>query len=115
MKIVHGETSFLFVGDAHLKMENYLTSHWNNFLDADVLKVGHHGSKTSSGENFLNFVTPEMSLISVGEQNKFGHPSQIVLDRLTKLDSQLLRSDEEGAVILQSDGDQIKKINWKNI
>ena len=115
VKIVHGKTSFLFVGDAHLKMENYLTSHWNNFLDADVLKVGHHGSKTSSGENFLNFVTPEISLISVGEQNKFGHPSQIVLDRLTKLNSQLLRSDEEGAVILQSDGEKIRKINWKNI
>ncbi|MDP3684141.1 MAG: MBL fold metallo-hydrolase, partial [Ignavibacteria bacterium] len=115
IKIVHGKTSFLFVGDAHLKMENYLTSTWNNFLDSDVLKVGHHGSKTSSGENFLNFVTPEISLISVGEQNKFGHPSQVILDRLKKLNSKLLRSDEEGAVILQSDGDQIKKINWKNI
>lgn len=115
LKVVYGKTSFLFVGDAHLKMENYLTSHWNNFLDSDVLKLGHHGSKTSSGENFLNFVTPDISLLSVGAQNKFGHPSQIVLDRLTKLNSKLLRSDEEGAVILQSDGDQIKKINWKNI
>lgn len=115
IKIVHGKTSFLFVGDAHLKMENYLTSHWNNFLDSDVLKIGHHGSKTSSGENFLNFVAPEISLISVGEQNKFGHPSQIVLERLTKLNSKLMRSDVEGAVILQSDGDQIKKINWKHI
>lgn len=115
IKIVHGKISFLFVGDAHVKMENYLTARWNNFLDVDVLKAGHHGSKTSSGENFLNFVKPNISLISVGEQNKFGHPSQVVLDRLRNLNSQLLRSDEEGAVILQSDGDQIKKINWKDI
>ncbi len=115
IKVVYGKNSFLFVGDAHLKMENYLTSRWNNFLNSDVLKLGHHGSKTSSGENFLNFVTPEISLLSVGEQNKFGHPSQIVLERLMKLNSKLLRSDEEGAVILQSDGDQFKKINWKNI
>ncbi|MDP3147664.1 MAG: DNA internalization-related competence protein ComEC/Rec2 [Ignavibacteria bacterium] len=115
MKIVYGKNSFLFVGDAHVKMENYLTARWNNFLDVDVLKAGHHGSKTSSGENFLNFVKPNISLISVGEQNKFGHPSQVVLDRLRNLNSQLLRSDEEGAVILQSDGDEIKKVNWKNI
>ena len=115
LKIVHGKNSFLFVGDAHLKMENYLTSTWNNFLDSDVLKVGHHGSKTSSGENFLNFVTPKISLVSIGEQNKFGHPSQVILDRLKNLNSQLLRSDEGGAVILQSDGDQIRKINWKDI
>ncbi len=115
VKMVYGKNSFLFVGDAHLKMENYLTSHWNNFLKVDVLKAGHHGSKTSSGENFLNFVRPKISLISVGEQNKFGHPSQVVLKRLEELKSKILRTDEEGAVILQSDGDQIKKINWKNI
>ncbi len=115
VKIVYGKTSFLFVGDAHIKMENYLTSHWKNFLDTDVLKIGHHGSKTSSGENFLNFVQPNISLVSVGEQNKFGHPSQVVLDRLNKLHSQIFRTDDEGAIILQSDGDQIKKIDWKNI
>ena len=115
VKIVYGKTSLLFVGDAHIKMEKYLTSHWKNFLDTDVLKIGHHGSKTSSGENFLNFVLPNISLVSVGEQNKFGHPSQVVLDRLDKLHSQIFRTDDEGAVILQSDGDQIKKIDWKNI
>ncbi|MCK9425643.1 MAG: DNA internalization-related competence protein ComEC/Rec2 [Ignavibacteriaceae bacterium] len=115
LKIVYGKTSFLFVGDAHIKMENYLTSHWRNFLNSDVLKIGHHGSKTSSGENFLNFITPNISLVSVGEQNKFGHPSQVVLERLNKLHSQILRTDDEGAIILQSDGNQIKKIDWKNI
>lgn len=115
VKIIYGNNSFLFVGDAQLKMENYLTSHWNSFLDVDVLKAAHHGSKTSSGESFLNFVTPKISLISVGEQNKFGHPSQSVLKRLEELKSKILRTDEEGAVILQSDGEQIKKINWKNL
>lgn len=115
LKIVYGKTSFLFVGDAQRTLENYLMVHWGNFLHADVLKAGHHGSKTSSGENFLNFVTPNISLVSVGEQNKFGHPSQIVLDRLSKFRSNIFRTDKEGAVILQSDGNQIKKIDWKNI
>jgi len=114
-KIVYGQTSFLFVGDAQIKEERYLTSRWKEFLDSDVLKAGHHGSKTSSGENFLNFVTPKISLISVGEQNKFGHPSQVILERLSNLHSKILRTDSEGAIILQSDGDVIKKINWKSI
>ena len=115
LKIVYGQTSFLFVGDAQIKMENYLTSHWDMFLDSDVLKSGHHGSKTSSGEKFLNFVTPKICLVSVGEQNKFGHPSPVVINRFEKLHAKILRTDTEGAIILQSDGDQIKKIDWANI
>jgi len=115
IKIVYGKTSFLFVGDAHLKMENYLVARWRNFLTADVLKIGHHGSKTSSGENFINFVMPTISLVSAGEKNKFGHPSQDVLQRLKNIDSKISRSDYEGAVILQSDGEQLKKIDWKNL
>jgi len=115
LKVVHGKNSFLFVGDAHIKMENYLTSRWKFFLDADVLKLGHHGSKTSSGENFLNFVKPSICLLSVGEQNKFGHPSPIVMERLKKLQSTVYRTDTEGAVILQSDGDHLKKINWNKL
>ncbi|MFA6597406.1 MAG: DNA internalization-related competence protein ComEC/Rec2 [Ignavibacteriaceae bacterium] len=115
VKLVFGKTSFLFVGDAHIQMENFLTVRWKNFLDTDVLKLGHHGSKTSSSENFLNFVTPDISLVSVGEQNKFGHPSEVVLERLKQRNSNILRTDNEGAVILQSDGDIIKKLNWRNI
>ena len=115
VKLVFGKTSFLFVGDSHIQMENYLTVRWKNFLDTDVLKLGHHGSKTSSSENFLNFVTPNIGLISVGEQNKFGHPSEVVLERLKQRNSNILRTDNEGAVILQSDGDKIKKLTWRNI
>jgi len=78
------------------------------------LKVGHHGSKTGSSKEFLEAVSPKISLVSAGIKNKFGHPSEIVLKRLEQLNSQILRTDSLGAVLLQSDGKEIKVINWKN-
>ncbi len=88
---------------------------YGNFLDSDVLKVGHHGSKTSSSEDFLNLVTPEISLISDGRQNKFHHPSEITLEKLKEIHSKVYRTDLSGAILLQSDGNTIKKVNWKEL
>lgn len=114
IKLVFGQTSFLFVGDAEIPAEKYYLEHYKNFLDSDVLKAGHHGSVTSSSMEFLKAVSPKISLVSVGLNNKFRHPSEIVLNRLHQLDSQILRTDSLGAVLLQSNGKEIKIINWKH-
>jgi competence protein ComEC len=113
-KIVYGNNSFLFLGDVEVPAERYYSKFYRNILDSDVLKVGHHGSKTGSSEEFLNAVSPEISLISAGIKNKFGHPSEIVLERLKILNSKILRTDSAGAVLLQSDGNEIKVIDWRN-
>lgn len=115
MMLIYGDNKFLFMGDAERKLETYLSNLYKNFLDAEVLKVGHHGSKTSSTKNFLNYVSPEFSLIGVGEMNHFNHPSEEVIERLNKLNSKIYRTDLEGAIILQSNGKEIKKINWREL
>ena len=76
-------------------------------LQADVLKVGHHGSSTSTSAEFLEAVSPSYGVISCGKDNKYGHPHQSALDRLSAAGVQVLRTDEMGTVILQSDKEQI--------
>lgn len=114
LKIVYGETSYLFVGDCEFPAEYYLVNRFPDMLDSDVLKVGHHGSNTGSSMAFLNSVSPDISLISAGIKNKFNHPSVEVLKNLTSVNSQILRTDYSGAVLLQSDGIKINIIRWKN-
>ncbi|MEP0862747.1 MAG: DNA internalization-related competence protein ComEC/Rec2 [Ignavibacterium sp.] len=114
IKIVFGKTSFLFVGDAEIPAEKIYLHSNRKFLDSDVLKVGHHGSKTGSSIEFLEAVSPEISLVSAGIKNKFGHPSEIVLQRLKEIKSEILRTDSLGAVLLQSDGNKIKVVDWRN-
>jgi len=113
-KITFGETSFLFLGDLELPGERYYTLFERQMLDADVLKVSHHGSKTGTSETLVKLVSPKISLISAGVKNKFGHPSEIVLERLKRMNSKILRTDSAGAVLLQSDGRNIEIIDWRN-
>ena len=75
LKILYGKDSFLFTGDAEQEAEKHLAL-YASFLKSEVLKVGHHGSVTSSGKQFLEYVDPEYAVISVGRKNKFNHPSQ---------------------------------------
>ncbi len=114
IKIVYGKNSFLFLGDAEIPAERYYISNEASMLDSDVLKVSHHGSKTGTSEELLKLVTPEISLISAGIKNKFGHPSEIVLERLKNINSKILRTDSAGAVLLRSDGEDIKITDWRN-
>ena len=86
---------FLFMGDAGVEVENDLIEKYN-LQDIDVLKVGHHGSKTSSGKNFINEIEPKYSIISVGKNNKYGHPNNNVLNNLK--DSKIYRTDQDGSV-----------------
>jgi len=111
-KLVYGETSYLFTGDIEKSVEKFYTDKYRNFLDSDVLKVGHHGSKTSSSDEFINYVTPKFSLISAGFKNKFGHPAFEILEKLNKQQSSIYRSDLQKAILLKSDGEEIKLINW---
>lgn len=113
LKIVYGLTSFLFTGDAGIKTEKYYMQKYGRFLKADVLKAGHHGSKTSSSEDFVSIVDPKIAIISAGVDNKFKHPHKDVIDRFNRHKVKIMRTDLSGAIILHSDGSQIKNINWK--
>jgi len=90
-----------------------LISKYQSFLDVDVLKVGHHGSKTSSSDKFLQYTSPQFALISTGIKNKFGHPSQNVISNFKSNNVKILRTDKNGAVLMVSDGEQIFAENWK--
>ncbi len=106
-KLVYGDTSFLLTGDSPQKIEKYLASVDPEGLDVDVLKVGHHGSKTSSSEIFIGYTSPEYAVISVGKDNRYGHPHQEVLDILNKFGVQILRTDEMGTITFKSDGENV--------
>ena len=107
LKITYGNTTFLFTGDAQASNESGMLAKGYD-LSADVLKVGHHGSKTSSSQAFLNAVHPKYSVIEVGKGNTYGHPTQVVLDRLAGIGSQIFRTDELGTIVCTSDGSTIK-------
>lgn len=113
MKLVYGTTSFLFTGDAGIKAENYYLHSYPDFLKSDVLKAGHHGSKTSTGEKFIHAVKPDYAVISAGIMNKFKHPSPEVIDRFIRNQVEILRTDKLGGILLISDGYSVKNINWK--
>lgn len=102
-----GETSFLFTGDASRQSENDLVKAYGDGLSADVLKLGHHGSDTSSQEKWLNAVDPEVAVCCVGWDNTYGHPNPEVLERLEKRGVTLYRTDRNGTVVVTSDGEQL--------
>lgn len=105
-RITFGNTSFLFMGDAERENEETIT--WPK---TDVLKVGHHGSDTSSSEEFLKQVSPKIAVISVGKDNDYGHPSDKTIKRLQNLKTVIYRTDELGTIEIVSDGNNILKNN----
>lgn len=109
-RLDHGENSFLFTGDAPSFSEKEMILRGVD-LDADVLKAGHHGSKTSSSEDFLKKVTPSAVVISSGRDNSYGHPHQEVLERLEKYGINILRTDKDGDIKIVSNGKDFKILN----
>ena len=103
LKIIYGETSFLFTGDAEYETESLMLEEGCD-LSATVLKVGHHGSSSSTSYRFLNAVMPQYAVISVGRDNSYGHPHDEVLSRLRDADVTVLRTDERGDIICESNG-----------
>ena len=97
------DTSILLTGDAEFVEEDELLDYYrnNSILDCDILKVGHHGSKTSSSDEFLKAITPNICLISCGVNNKFKHPHQEALERLNKFTNKIFRTDISGEISLK--------------
>ena len=102
---VNGNDKFLFTGDAEKGAELEVLS---KLVDVDVLKVGHHGSKTSTTNEFLEKVNPEIAVITVGQDNKYNHPDKEVMDKLKADDITVYRTDENGTIIIKSTGDGVK-------
>lgn len=113
-KLVYGKNSILFTGDVGADVEKKLVNKYGEFLNSDILKVAHHGSKSSTSIDFLDKVKPKYALISAGVMNKFRHPSNNVIASLHKFRTIILRTDLSGASILSSDGRNIEIINWRN-
>ena len=109
LKLKYKNAEFLFMGDLEKSIENKLL---DKDIKADILKVGHHGSDSSSSKEFIEKVKPSISIISVGKGNKYGHPKSNTIDLLNKNNSKILRTDELGTVIITSDG---YKVNYYNI
>ncbi|MDA2935633.1 MBL fold metallo-hydrolase [Patescibacteria group bacterium AH-259-L05] len=103
VKLLYDDTSFLLTGDATIETEEILIVN-NTDLTADVLKVGHHGSKYSSSIEFINAVKSVYGIISTGEDNTFGHPSLRALKNLEVSGAQILRTDQDGDILFTSDG-----------
>lgn len=111
VKMEYGEKSFLFTGDYEVLGEKELCDTYDkDFLQSEFLKVGHHGSNTSTSQEFLDIIQPEIAIISCKTGNSYGHPHKEVVERLKKFGSNIYRTDEQGTIIIRSDGDII----WSN-
>ena len=103
--------SFMFMGDASSTTESEILNKYN-LSNIDVLKVGHHGSKTSSSEYFINKINPKYSIISVGKNNRYGHPNKEILNVLTN--SKIYRTDENGSIIIKMNNNSLSIVTYKN-
>jgi len=113
LKIHYGRHTFLLCGDAERQVE-YQILDAGRLGHADVLKVAHHGSRTSSTEAFLEAVQPEFALISVGYLNSYGHPMRDVVERLQDHHAEVFRTDLDGQVTVRSDGKRISAQTWRD-
>lgn len=105
VRLQYGNKSFLFMGDAEEKNEKTITC-----TKTDVLKVGHHGSNTSSSQKFLEQIKPSYAVIMVGKDNSYGLPKERILDRLKNIGAQIYRTDEVGTIKMSSDGINIEVV-----
>lgn len=104
---VYGLTKILFTGDVNFTTEQELVKKYGTFLTSTILKVAHHGSKNSTGEEFLKLVSPEYAVISVGSYNTYGNPSPETISRLTAAGIRIFRTDINGSILINSDGKTI--------
>lgn len=107
-RLSYGDTSFLLTGDAPTEVETYLVGLYGNALASTVLKVGHHGSRTSTSDVFLGFVDPTHGVISAGCDNTYSHPHEETIKRLARFGVRERRTCEEGTIMFESDGRMIR-------
>ena len=110
MKLTYGEATMLLMADVSSKVETYLVGLDGAVLDTDLLKVGHHGSRTSTSDMFVKSVTPAAAVISVGGDNSYGHPTSDVLNTLQSNSVPVLRTDEEGTIVFISNGGEFVRV-----
>ena len=103
IRMTYGEQSYIFMGDAEKDVESNIDIEQTN-----VLKVGHHGSETSSSEDFLNKLKPQIAIIQVGRENSYNHPSSKVIQRLNNLNCNIYRTDELNTILITSNGKENK-------
>lgn len=113
-KITIGDVSVLFTGDAERDSENQILNNYKNLIDVDILKVGHHGSSTSSSKSFIEAVSPQVAVISAAKDNEYGHPHKETMSTLNKEDVDIYITYEYGSIVFETDGKGYKIITEKN-
>lgn len=106
-RLSYGKTSFLFTGDSPVAIERYLSDVYGATLRANVLKLGHHGSRTSSSREFVSAVGPDYAIISAGKGNRYGHPHQEVVETMRELGILTLSTAEKGTIVFRTDGESL--------
>ncbi len=107
LRLVYGETEFMLTGDAPMWVEDRIVARYGDTLRSDVLKAGHHGSKTSTGDRFLAAVDPSIVVVSAGKDNSYGHPHPDVVARIVASGATLLSTIDEGTIRFVSDGTSV--------
>ena len=103
-KLSFGEIDFMLTGDAPSTIEEYLVRTYGSALQSEVLKLGHHGSKTSSGDSFLDTVAPNFAVVSAGKDNTYGHPAPSIVDKVTARGITLVTTIDSGSIHFETDG-----------
>lgn len=111
LKLIYGDTSVILTGDSPQVIEKYLAALDGELLDADILKVGHHGSDTSSAEVFISAASPDFGVVSAGADNSYGHPTPSVMARLVAQSVETICTCEEGSISFQSNGEDFVRTN----
>jgi beta-lactamase superfamily II metal-dependent hydrolase len=109
LKLIYGKTIFIFAGDAQTESEKEILQKGYN-IKCDVLKVGHHGSDTSSTDGFIKNAAPEYAVISVGKDNNYGLPDDSIIKRLEKYNCTVLRTDKLGTISFISNGNTVSQV-----
>ena len=115
LKVQYGDVSFLLMGDASTSVEGDLLSKCKDKLPSTVLKVGHHGSSTSTSSSFLDAVKPQYAVIEVGKDNPYGHPTSETLNRLSDANVKVFRTDLDGTIVFTTDGKTISNKDRKSV
>ena len=113
VRLVYGRTAFVFAADAEEPEEDRMVGAFGSGLRSAVLKVGHHGSAAGTSDAWLDAVAPSLAVISVGRLNKFGHPARRTIARLEQHGVHICRTDLDGAVVMTSDGDTTRVLDWR--
>ncbi len=112
VELIYGNTEMLFMGDAGHRQEKRVLSHYGDLLNTDLLKAGHHGSRSSSSSPFIDIATPDISVISLAWHNRFRHPHPAAVRRLRRAGGTLYFTSLEGALLLDTDGETLWRRTW---